>query len=275
MLSRELRKLIYNANSSLVETGQLRNGWFEEYQAALAKVANSYNGASWPKDVFAAIHFVSTHLCIRYNARKESVAAEIAETESTLGKICLETDIFLWTAVTEVPRWDRESLLTADEAELISLCFGALSPVHPVTEETSFVEWKKSYQECLGRLQVKVGRDDQWRKWLCIAFHFAAFYVDLYQQQDIALNDNQECVEGKSVVSLLMSRLSKCIENQRVLNLIELWLKSASIRRNSVGVPQVGEPRPRIGRFISVRTSTELLIQSSIDTREAEGQSIF
>ncbi len=265
MLSRELRTLIYDANSSLVDTGRFPDSWFEQYQSTLGKIANIYDGASWPKDVFAALHYVSTHMCLRYNARKESVAARIAETESTLGRIHLETDVFFWTAVTRVPHWNTESLLGADEAALISLCFGGLSPVQPVTEETSFVEWKNLYQECLGKIQEKVRRDDHWTKWLCIAFHFAAFYVDLYQQQNIALNHDRECVTTDSVVPSVVSRLSDCIENQRVLRLIEVWLESANICRNSTGVPQLGEPRPRTRQFISVRTATELLIQSSIE----------
>lgn len=265
MVERELRKLVDDANTSIVDTGRLPDGWFEQYQSTLGKIANMYDGATWPKNVFAPLHYVSTHLCLRYNARKGSVAVRIAETESTLGRVHLETDVFFWTAVTRVPHWDTESLLGADEAALISLCFGGLSPVQSVTEGTSFVEWKKSYQECLGKLQEKVRRDDQWTKWLCTAFHFAAFYVDLYQQQNIALNHDRECVTTDSVVPSLVSRLSDYIENQRVLRLIEVWLESASIGRNSTGVPQLGEPRPRTGQFVSVRTATELLIQSSIE----------
>ena len=217
MIMRELRKLVDDANTSFVDTGRLRDGWFEQYQATLAKVSDTYDGASWPKEVFAALHNVSTHLCLRYNARKESVAARIAETESALGRIHLETDVFLWTAVAGVSHWDAEPLLGADEAELISLCFGGLSPVQPVTEETSFVAWKKSYQEHLGKLQETVRRADHWAKWLCTAFHFAAFYVDLYQQQDIDLDAERAGATSNNIIPSLTSRLSDYIENHRVV----------------------------------------------------------
>ena len=266
MIAHELRTLVYDANSSLVNSGRFPDGWLEMYQATLAKVADSFNAISWPKDVFAALHYVSTHLCLRYHAWKAFEANRNAETECTLGKIHLETDVFFWTAVTRVSHWDAEPLVGANEAELISLCFGGLSPVQPVTEETSFVTWKKSYQEHLSKIQETARRSDHWAKWLCTAFHFAAFYVDLYQQQDITLEGERACLTPSSVIPSLTCRLLDYIENHRVLRLIEVWLESASIGRNSVGLPQLGESRPRTGQFISVRTATELLIQSSIET---------
>lgn len=266
MIAHELRRLVYDANSSLVNYGRFPEGWLELYQAALGKIAGSFHGASWPKAVFADLHYVSTHLYLRYHAWKAFEENTNTETECTLGRIHLETDVFLWTAVTGVSHWDAEPLLGADEGELISLCFGGLSPVQPVTEETSFVAWKKSYQEHLGKLQETVRLADHWAKWLCTAFHFAAFYVDLYQQQDIALDDERACATSNNIIPSLTSRLSDYIENHRALRLIEVWLESASIGRNSAGIPQLGEPRPRTGQFISVRTPTELLIQSSVKT---------
>lgn len=266
MIAHELRTLVYDANSSLVNNGRFPDGWLELYQTTLAKVSYAFDGALWPKDVFAALHYVSTHLCLRYNAWKAFETNRNTETECTLGRVHLETDVFLWTAVTRVPRWDAEPLLRADEVEFISLCFGDLSPVQLVTEESSFVAWKKSYQEFLGKLQEPVRRADHWAKWLCTAFHFAAFYVDLYQQQDIALDHERACATANNEIPSLTSRLSDCIESHRVLRLIEVWLESASIGRNSAGIPQLAEPRPRTGQFISVRTPTELLIQSSVET---------
>ena len=264
MIIRSLKELVDDAKASLMNTGRFRDGWLEEYQATLEKALDFYDGPSWPKDVFSSLHFVSTHLCLRYLAHKGRAAASIAETESILGRIHLETEVVLWTAVTRVPRWDTEPLLGANEVELISLCFGSLSPVQPVAEQTSFVTWKNAFNERLDNLREAVRRADHWSKWLCTALHFAAFYVDLYQQQDFSLDEESACGAANSVVHKLISKLSNHVDNHRVLRLIEIWLESSSIGRNSSGLPQVGKPRPRTGQFISVRTPAELLIQSSM-----------
>ena len=265
MLAQELRDLIEHANISLIDTGRFPVGWSDHYRSVLSQIVGLCNGATWPKELFASLHYISTHLCIRYRARKDSIANRIAETEATLGRIQLETERILWTAVTTLPSGKTEGVRGNDETTLISLCFGECSPLQPVTEETSFKAWKTSYQACLGNVQENMRRTDDWNMWLCVALHFGAFYVDLYQQQDIDLGENCERRMTNKELSSLLVRLSASIENERVLKLIELWLDSTHKERNASGLPYLGKPRPRTGQFISVRTATELLIQSSVN----------
>ena len=104
---------------------------------------------------------------------------------------------------------------------------------------------------------------DNWPKWLCVAIHFAAFYVDLYQKQDIDLINSSEHQEAASSgIGEVTSELSRIIHNRRVTQLIKLWLCSASADRDSSGLPVLGVTRPRTGQLISVRTSSELFLQT-------------
>lgn len=264
MLAQELKNLIDDANRSLVDTGRFPVGWPDRYRSVLHQIVSLCNGATWPKELFASLHYISTHLCVRYRARKDSVANRIAETEAILDSVQLETELILWTAVTKLPHGKMECLLGNDEMKLITLCFGEYSPVQPVTDETSFKAWKTSYLECLGKIEENLRRNDDWNKWLCIALHFAAFYVDLYQQQDIDLGESCESNVASRELSSLFVRLSDWIENDRVLKLIQLWLNSTCKDRNASALPHLGKVRPRTGQFVSVRTATELLIQSTV-----------
>lgn len=263
MDARELRRLVDLANQTIINTGLLPIGWGDEYHSALIHIVKMNNKATWPKDIFAIIHYVSTHLCLRYYARKSSAADRVAETEATLGKIQLATELALWTAVTTVPCKRGEGTFGDDEETLIALCFGDQSPLQTASEEKPFKVWKCLYQSCLENLKSNMTQSSDWNKWLCIALHFGAFYIDLYQQQEIDLGEEHEhrCDNGE-ILSLLES-LSDCINNRRVITLIKIWLDSASEVRNASGIPRIGRLRSRTGQFDSVRTATELLIQSS------------
>ena len=265
MIAKDLRDLGCVASSSLIETGRFPDGWLEAYRLGLAQASNLYSGESWPKELFASLHYASTHLCLRYYARKETAAARIAETETTLGGVHLDTEVFFWTEISKLQHWKSTEAPNKHEETLVSLCFGSASPVTATTDRTMSREWQQSYERCLGSLQSMLRHSDNWNKWLCVALHFAAFYLDFYRQRDIDLGLNSE-TGADATASPLVARLSDSIENQRVLALIELWLKSTACERSMTGVPKLGKARLRTEGFVSVRTATEILIQSGTES---------
>lgn len=257
MICEELGKLVDQANQCIVDSGCFPTNWTEHYRAALATVEVAYDGPFWPKRLFAELHYVSTHLCLRYKRWRTSESTGNHETEESLREIQRDTEIFMWHALAKLPIWTE--LIEGEEQRLVSLCFGKLGPAEAVSTTLSFQDWKKSYLECVGRVQDTLLRRNEWSKWICVALHFAAFYVDLYQQQEIDLS---EAVDEQKP-SAILEALARHIGNHRVLALIRLWLNTTGAERDSSGVPRLAQYRPRTGQFISVRTATELLIQSN------------
>lgn len=257
MIHEKLGKLVHLANRCIVGTGRFPTNWTDHYHAALVTVACEYDGPFWQKSLFAELHYVSTHLCLRYKTWSASESTSNHETEESLRKIQSDTEIFMWHALAKLPSWTE--LIDGEEQQLVSLCFGNSGPVGAVGTTPSFQDWKKSYLECLNRVHNPLLRKNEWSKWICVALHFAAFYVDLYQQQEIDLSD---AVDAKKH-SAILEALARHISNHRVLSLIGLWLNTTGADRNSSGVPRLAKYRPRTGQFISVRTATELLIQSN------------
>lgn len=257
----ELRNLVELANQSVVETGQFPDGWWPLYASAISEAADVYAAGIWPKQLFAAFHYASTHLGLRYIAWRSTADSANEKTESLLNQIQLETELFFWRSACDAPSWQIGQDVTTPESVFIELCFGEASPL---SDDSSCALWKQSYEECLIRLQESklTGRD--WSKWFCVALHFSAFYLDLYQQRDFELQSNVESHDVTNEIDEVIGALSHKIVNERVIGLISIWLRSATVERDASGLPKVGVIRPKTGVAVSVRTLSELFLQMSV-----------
>lgn len=257
----DLRNLVELANQSVVETGQFPDGWWPLYQSKISEAASVYDGGVWQKQVFGACHYASTHLGLRYMAWRSTADSANEKTESVLNQIQLETELFLWRSACDAPSWQSDQHVTTQESAFIELCFGEASLFG---EDSSRGLWKKSYEDCLNKMQESKLSASDWSKWFCVALHFSAFYLDLYQQRDVEPLSSSESHDVTSQADEIIGMLSHKIDNECVLGLISLWLRSATVERDASGLPKIGAIRPKTGGTISVRTSSELFLQMSI-----------
>lgn len=254
--------LVDQANESLLETCRFPEGWRERYQSELRALAHTYQGATWPKGIFAALHYASTFLCLRYHA--SSIAKRDPVTKAVLGDVQLQTDVFLWSEAGKLPNWTADAVLENDtERRLVSLCFGKCSPVDDLTTNAPFAQWREAYLECVRALQERLKQAGEWNKWVCVALHFASFYLDLYRQRTVDLGSAGEHRLPDNVPPALRASLASRIESRRVRRLIELWLNATAVDRDGSGIPKLGNARPGMEQCLSVRTPTEVLIQLS------------
>ncbi len=253
----DLPALVRDSNQTLVESGAFPEDWLSLYRSALNDLSNA-RGTSWPKDMFAAVHYASTHLGLRYLVWRSSVGASNVESESVLGLVQFESDCFLWKSVRDLPAWNSECEGNDPESSFLELCFGKASPV---THDLSLPAWSSMYNEHLRILHHSKGLERRWSKWFCLALHFASFYLELFQYRDIDLSEDPEIPGSPADIDALVESLRRSIENERVLKLIQLWLSSATLDRDASGLPVIGIVRPREERVISVRTSTEIFLQ--------------
>lgn len=259
----DLKQLVAEANISLIESGSLPSGWDSRYYKVLSWVESEFSGNYWHREVFSQIHYVSCHLNLRYKARNGQ-AAQLSQCPfSQFVDIQRRSDIFLWNSICELPHWERQSL-SAAEYRLLSLCFGEYNPLHEIAHHELLLRWKELYIDCVESVREHLRSHEKWSKWLCIALHFSSFYLDLYFQREISLdNRGMKSAENNDLKDLI-SRISMVVENRSVLALIELWLNSVDLDRTVDGIPVVGKPRLGQQHLVSVRTVTELLIQTSI-----------
>ncbi len=257
----DFRNLVEQANQSVVETGQLPKGWWPLYKSAISEVAGSYDGGFWPKQLFVACHYASTHLGLRYMAWRSTADSANEKTESVLSQVQLETELFFWRSACDAPCWQSDPQVTTAERTFIELCFGEASPLG---ENSSGASWKQSYEDCLNKMQESKFSSSDWSKWFCVAIHFSAFYLDLYQQRDVELLSSEASDDRTSKIDETIGMLSHKINNERVAGLISLWLRSATTNRDSSGLPKVGDTRPKDWETVSVRTLSELFLQVNI-----------
>jgi len=263
-------KLVQDAQREIINSGCFPNNWWQRYAPLIETSQELPNEPDWSKRLFIPLHHASTHLILRYNTWSMSNKSHNPETEQTFDKIQFQTECFFWSSVAQLPRWDKiarnTSGLSTTELKIINLCFGEDSPVHESNENDVFRKWKNAYTNCINETMISHKEKDRWPKWLCVAIHFAAFYIDLFQSRTVPVNlykglSNKNDAKSDFVVSQLSSK----IYNQSVLELIRFWLNSTSLRRDMTGLPDAGELRPRTGQFISVRAISEIFLQISGD----------
>ncbi len=262
----ELTALVSDATTSLLNRAEFPAGWTTCYQSLLRDSAIQYGGDVWPKRLFSILHYVSAHLCLRFQLSVARGVTFHQDVKHTLGVVQMETESFLWREACHSRHWTQSGSSRFEESELISLCFGPTSPVKKVATNTTFTGWRQAYLERISAVQPRLDSDDDWNKWLCLALHFAANYLEMYQQQEVDL-ENAEIVRDLPQECINIDLLSRHIENDRVLRLIRAYIYAADADRTSTGIPKVASNRPRTGWTISVKTATELLIQSSVAAR--------
>ncbi len=148
------------------------------------------------------------------------------------------------------------------ECELVELCFGESSPVVEIDQESSFGSWQTKYETCLRAIEDSSASKINWSKWLCVAIHFAAFYIDLFQYRALDFVEIQEMAgEHSAEIRNLCTELRGVIHNKFVVRLVEVWLRTIEIERDGSGLPRIGVIRPKSERFISIRTSSEIFLQ--------------
>ena len=255
---------------TLQQTGRLPESWVRKYLAEIHDARASFDGATaWPKRVFQALHFSSMHLPMRYDVWARSTNTANSKTEQVLAEIRFETEAYLWSSLSGVDRWklnvasNNEVAAGKSAISLIDLCFGDISPVVEVDRSTAFRSWKDSYEECLRNIELDWKTAVCWPKWICMAIHYASFYIDLFQSQCIDVAQVATEVEDDTLrrrIDDVIHELGKEIKNEASLNLIRLWLSACGCDRDSSGLPRVGVRRPRTGQFISVRTPSEVFL---------------
>ena len=277
MSTSDLYELVFSSGveQALLQTGRLPESWVPKYLATIQDACSSFDGATvWPKQVFQAFHYSSMYLPLRYDVWATSANTSNSKTERSIAEIRFETEMYLWSSLSGVDRWKRHLASTNEVAfgkngaRLIELCFGDISPVGEIDQSASFRTWKDSYEECLRNIELELKTTDCWPKWIYMAIHFASFYIDLFQSQCIDLVRMAIELEDDTLrtrIDDVIRKLRIEIENDAVLNLIRLWLSSCSSKRDSSGLPKIGDRRPRTGQFISVRTLSEVFLLGGIN----------
>lgn len=255
----------------LIEKGVFPESWMSRFKVSVANLAFATQRKwCWPKKAFQALHYCSMHLPLRYDIWRNGTPRTDLETELSLTEVQFATEEYLWSAVADLPSWrvvsadDMSNTLNENDAELVELCFGEQSPVHLLSQGESFHSWKEDYVRCLMQSGATWVGEEEWPKWLCMAIHFASFYVDLYQTQELSLGAPVVESRYEAEVATLVDRLRLYIDNQNVLLLIGLWLAKCGTRRSASGLPRIAQTRPATGQFISVRTISEFFIQEAI-----------
>lgn len=263
-----LRNLLDAACASLIGTGRFPDAWPDRYRAELPRLDGKSGETTWPKELFAGFHVASTYLSSRYLVWKSVNPPGHRDTEILLGMVQLETDLRMWNQVAELPHWNFDPRLSADEKEWISLSFGERPPVEENYGPAVFPERNALFLERLERIGKLIAGRAEWNRWLCLALHFAGFYADLDRQRDVNLGDAASKEGSSDAIRTVVAKLADRIRNRRVLNTIELWLRSAGIERTATGIPGIGKPRKRSGQFVSVRTPCEVFIMRALTSRE-------
>lgn len=258
----EVCDLVLEGERDLRNIGGVRANWWSDYASAIESSATTFSASVWPKQLFAAFHFSSTHLGLRYRLWKDTEKKVNTQTESMLYELQYMTDQFFWSSLLKIPHWRASGMLPDAERRLIELCFGASSPVAQEESDYSPELWRDEYESCLRDVEHGCKLKEYWSKWFCVAVHFAGFYIDLIQVRTVDLNMSLPVnAEHLPVIGHTVAELHSAIENERVLHLVELWLRCAGMNRDASGLPELGQLRSRSERFISVRTSSELFLQ--------------
>lgn len=249
---------------SLRETGTLPEPWIHEYRSFVAAIHLRYGPGvmSIPREVFQGMHYVSTHLPLSYNVWKALSQHECLLTKSHLSQIIRTTEFFFWRSLEGIPKWDsaasRQLPAFNDAAvSLVELCFGLHSPI-PASHNSreSFVAWNERFITSLHECS-QIREQSEWPKWICIAIHFASFYLELVHRR--AVDVTQVGVNGNTAEECqVIDGLRSTITNEEVLKLIALWLASVEVPRDNAGLPSVGTLLPRNNQSVSVRTECEV-----------------
>jgi len=272
MSTSDLYELVFSSGveQALLQTGRLPEPWTQEYLAEIQDARSTFDGAlAWPKQVFQAFHYSSMHLPLRYDVWASSANTSNSDTEHLIAIIRFETEAYLWSSLpdgdprTSTTAFTNEVACGLSATRLVELCFGNMSPIGGGDRSTSFRSWKELYEESVRTIEPKWKTMMCWPKWLCMAIHFASFYIDLFQKQNVDLAQVAVDVEDIALrkrIDGIIHTLKEKIENEAALDLIRLWLSSCSKKRDSSGLPKIREQRPRTGQFISVRTISEAFL---------------
>lgn len=276
MVENALYELVLGSGScegGLVERGEVPSQWVDAYHEFLYEVRSDARGQSeWDRRLFQPLHYASTHLGLRYGVWKSSSGSSNADTEKLLSDIQFETEEYLWSALPDMPCWSPPVGAAAihlgpDDRALIAMCFDQMSPVCETEDGGSFHSWKRNYEDTLRGCASRWGAKVLWPRWVCMAIHFASFYIDLYQAREIDLEfDSQRRDERSARTERVLATLGRSIANENVLRLIRVWLLACDLNRDVSGLPMIGKVRRRTGQFISVRTVSELFLLHGLES---------
>lgn len=253
---------------SLLDSGRFSASWLTSFQSAIEALSSScLRSQSWPKKVFQSLHYASTHLPLRYRVWATSSHTRNIHTEYELSELRFSAESYLWSSLFGLPRWsdspsaEDPAFLSEHDARLIDLCFGLASPVCAAEKATSFQSWAEEYDACLRFSSQRWTKKSHWPKWLCMAVHYASFYIDLFQMRDFELTAVFEEDEIRACkIREILDGLKTHISNDSILSIIRIWLETCSANRDSSGLPLIGTLRPRTGQFRSVRTTSEVFL---------------
>ena len=256
----------------LLDEGRLPDGWAASYCTFLAEaLANSKAGDFWSWPLFQAIHFVSAHLHFRYRVWCRSTERANPETELLLGRVQLESELFLWNSVCGSPSFldsvNRSSRQEVDERDvmLVNLCFedNGILRRSDGADDSVVAAWRQEYRTALSTIGVKWQLSSHVWKWLALAVRFASFYLDLamIRREDQRRCDHQRGLEPDRIQETLQ-RLQTQISNGAVIGVIDLWLRLCQLPRDSSGLPSILSSTTSSMRSVGVRTASELFLQA-------------
>lgn len=266
MQTQRIFELVFSSGVevSLRQTGEIDPLWRDSFLLEMQKSEPTpSSGLTWSKQYFQALHYVSMHLGLNYRSWTVLERAKNEETAQILADLQFATEAHLWSSLNSLT--STAAVSASDDTDLISLCFGDNAPLRIVDLTTSFRPWKQNYERYLKNCEQQWKHSETWPKSLCMAIHFASFYIDLFQSRCVDLYQTPvENSQHATRIQQIATHLGRFIKNELVLHLIRLWLRSCQFKRDAAGVPEIGANRPRTGQFVSVRTMSELFLLSDV-----------
>jgi hypothetical protein len=262
MQTQRIFELVFSSGVevALRQTGEIDPLWRDSFVLEIQKSDLApIDDLTWPKQYFQALHYVSMHLGLSYRSWTVLERGKNEETAQTLADLQFTTEAHLWSSLNSLT--STAAVSASHYADLISLCFGDNAPLKIVDLTTSFRPWKDEYERCLKQCAQQFKHSEIWPKSLCMAIHFASFYIDWFQSRCVDLRQTTvDNSQHANRIQEIVDHLGGFIKNESVLHLIRLWLCSCQFKRDAGGVPEIGAHRPRTGQFVSVRTMSELFL---------------
>jgi hypothetical protein len=223
----------------LISDGALDPEWCRDYEDLLDSALESNLGATWPRTLLQAAHFVSFYLPLR---AKVAFATEKADEslKQRVWKLHVSTETKLFANMVAAANSDILRSLEAEHSldepslEMVRLCFGKGNPAVGARDESTVVAWAAGTRATWSLLNPTFAATGAWDKWTAMAARLASFYWDLLLRQTILLPEN-----AMSKIPTLDSCLPASTRS-----VIHVMLYPNASELDETGLPLVGAPSP-------------------------------
>ena len=224
-----------------------------------------------PADV-QAVHFASCHLGLRYGVWCRITGKANPETEILLGRLQMESELFLWNSVRylspfpDISMHDDRRIIEDPDVALVNLCLRntpILNATRRIDDEISTygdssieVSCRKSAQNGDGWHAGGSGsssRSDSLRStltWRVLSPEVKGEY-------------EAQCGLDPARIRATVECLRPHFADSPALTVIDFWLRISHLQRDSTGFPCIaGDADPGTCPSVGVRTVSELFLQS-------------